>query len=287
MSRAADERRNEAVPIRVRIIANHSQSGIHDQRGVFRGLILVVRRDRTVVHGVHLQRDRGHAAQRNTVAHQVAETIHAVEVLGRRVGEGTVWGQTQRAVEWPADQGGRERIPVGVAVVTHHSGSGNRERSVLVQAEGVVAGDRLVVDAAHRDADGGQVAGAGCVAGLIDKAIGAVKVGCRRVDKGAIRGEGNRPIGRPRDELCRHGVAVGIAVVVEHARGGGNRQNLVLVHGEVVVLRDRRASIPHPERDGGELAAPRIFRGPVHETVDSRETHFRRVTEAAGGIEGQ
>src|SRR5262249_30199749 len=78
------------------------------------GVVTVIDGDRGVVDRCDRERDGGRGTGQHAVAGLVRERVRAVEVGGRRVGEGTVGVQRQRPVGRAGHQYRRQGIPVGV-----------------------------------------------------------------------------------------------------------------------------------------------------------------------------
>ena len=97
-----------------------------------------------------------------------------------RVAEAAVVIERQRAVGRAADDAGRKRIAIDIAVVGEDAaGRIDRQRRTLIERIGIVGARRRVVDRAHTDRHGRRIAGRRAVAGLIDERVAAVEVGVR------------------------------------------------------------------------------------------------------------
>ena len=168
--------------------------------------------ERTGGGGLHGDADGGEVGGEHTIAGAVGEGVGAAEAGVRRVGEGTVGGEVERAAGRTGDEHGGERGAVDVAVVVEDAGRGDGE--CLAFGSGVaVAGSNgsgiRSIDRGHRvitghgDGGGRGVGEVDAVAGPLDEVLAA---------GGGWSGEGD-----------------GGAVLIDAIEGGGSAARAVEV----------------------------------------------------------
>ena len=151
MRRPGRERRGQRAALGIGVVAQHAGRG-HRQRRVLVGAVEVGGGGGCVVHGAHGDGCGGRVAAGGAVVGLVGEGIGAVPVGGRRVGEGAIGIQRQRAVAGVGNLHRRARVALGVGVVGQYARRRHGERGILVGAVGVVAGHGRPVGNRH---DGG------------------------------------------------------------------------------------------------------------------------------------
>src|SRR6185369_14000251 len=111
--------------------------------------------------------------------------------------EGAVGVEREGAVGDVVDQGGGQRVALGVGVVAQHTGRGVAERRVLVgRVARVVDRHRGVVDGVDRDRHrGGRGRVVGAVIRLVGEGVGAVEVRVRRGVDGDVGVEREGAVG--------------------------------------------------------------------------------------------
>ena len=204
--------------------------------------------DRGIVDRRDRNRHRRARAAAVAIADRVAEAVRAAVVRRRRIGDGAAGIADGRAVRRQADTAHRERVAVRIAVVGEH---GDRQRGVFRGRPGIGDRDRLIVDRRHGDRHRRDVRVGFAVVGLVGEAVGAAEVRGRRVREAASRVQGQRAVRRTADQDRAQAVAVGVAVVAQHAgsRGRqrlvfGDRVRIVRGHRRPVGLRGRRRERP-------------------------------------------
>ena len=124
---------------------------IHRHRHILIRRGIVVHSHRRIVHGIHRN---GHPTFIRTpvpIAHRIRETVLTVEVRVRRIREGPIRIQHDRAVARIACRRSRQRIVLRIAVVPQHSGCRHGKQHILIHAVAVVHGGRRIVHRVHRD----------------------------------------------------------------------------------------------------------------------------------------
>src|SRR6185437_12801908 len=215
----------------------------HHERRVLAGAVAVVHCD-GCPRPHNGDRHGRRVAPQDAVGRPVGEGVGAAEARRGSVGEGAVAVQGERPVRGASYEHGRQRVAVGVGVIGKHAGhlaGGRAERRVFLGAVVVVPRGGRVVDRRDGDGHGGGGAEGGAVAGVVGEGVGAVEVGGGGVGEGAVGVDGGGAVRRGGHRRRRNAerVAVGVAVVAEHA-GRGNRQRRVLGRGVVVVPRGGR-----------------------------------------------
>ena len=113
---AAHRGDRQRVAVDVGVVADQLRRRVGD-RGVFGRRQGVGIGHRRVVDRRHVDRDRRRVAGRRAVAHRVGEAVRAVEVGGRREGDGAVGVENRGAAGAAAHRGDRQRVAVDVGVV--------------------------------------------------------------------------------------------------------------------------------------------------------------------------
>jgi hypothetical protein len=255
--------------------------GLSGQRAVFVGEEGVVDGDRQVVDGVDGQEGGGGGDIAIGIGQGVGEAVGAVVVGVRGVGEAAVGVDHDAAVAGSGgERPGVAAIPRG-GVVGGQGLSG--QRAVFVGEEGVVDGDRQVVDGV----DGQEGGGGGDIAiGIgqgVGEAVGAVVVG--------VRGVGEAAVGVDHDAAVAGsgGERPGVAAIPRGGVVGGqglSGQRAVFVGEEGVVDGDRQVvdGVDGQEGGGGGDIAIGIGQG-VGEAVGAVVVGVRGVGEAAVGVD--
>jgi hypothetical protein len=255
--------------------------GLSGQRAVFVGEEGVVDGDRQVVDGVDGQEGGGGGDIAIGIGQGVGEAVGAVVVGVRGVGEAAVGVDHDAAVAGSGgERPGVAAIPRG-GVVGGQGLSG--QRAVFVGEEGVVDGDRQVVDGV----DGQEGGGGGDIAiGIgqgVGEAVGAVVVG--------VRGVGEAAVGVDHDAAVAGsgGECPGVAAIPRGGVVGGqglSGQRAVFVGEEGVVDGDRQVvdGVDGQEGGGGGDIAIGIGQG-VGEAVGAVVVGVRGVGEAAVGVD--
>ena len=213
MRRRADRRHRQAVAVHVAVVQQHR----HHHRGILGRGDGIHHRDRRVVHRRHRQRHRRRRDPAAAVRDLVGEAVGAVVVGIRRVGEGPVGVEHQRAMRRAGQQHRAQRVAVRVAVVAQHPGRGHRQHPVLGHRIGIRPRDRLAVERGidrHGHGCGGHPAVP--VRNSVGKAVGAAETGIRCIGEDAVPGACNRAGGPLREAGDRHRVAIRIEIVSKH-----------------------------------------------------------------------
>ena len=270
----------ERVAVGIGVVAEHPGSGRH-QVVVLDHRISVGHRHGGVGPGGDAERHGGDRGSAMPVGRGVGEGVRPVVVGGRGVGERPGGLQSQRAVRGAAGDRGAEGIAVGVAVVAEHARSGQGERGILVQRIRVVPGHGAAVGGGgHLDRDRGVGRQAAGVASLIGEGVRAGEAGGRRVVERAVRIERQAAVPRGRDERGGQGIAVGVAVVGEHA-GRGHGKGIVRDHRIGIV--GRHGSLVRPGAGHGH----RHVVGPRKLGVVGREPDHVGAGRAEAGGRGE
>src|SRR5688500_10129166 len=97
---------------------------------------------------------------------------------------------------------GREKISIGVEIVSKHAGSGDNQGLAVVRGVGVIETGRRPVapDFAERQADGCNRGGVAAVGGAVAETVHPMKRGLRRINERAISIQLERAVLRPADE---------------------------------------------------------------------------------------
>ncbi len=274
--------------VHVAVVA--ADRGVH--RHILRSGEAVVVRHGRIVHRVHRDGHGRIVAQRTRIADLVGEGDDAVVVRVRRVIEGSVRIEDQRAVRRrrsTAHQAPNQRCVrcFRIAVVTSDGLRG--ERSVLVQAVGIIVRDRRIVHRRNGDGHGRRIAVGGGIADLVSEAHRAREVSVGRIDERAVAIEGKRAV--------RHGRATAdeapgqlSARIVRVAIVAADRiiQVAVFRDAEAVIVR-HGAIIHRVHRDGHGRWIARVARVAHLVGEADRAVVIRRgrVVEGAVRIEHQ
>ena len=129
-------------------------------------------------------------------------------------------------------------VAVGVGVVGEDARGSDHEGRVLGGGVRVGHRDRGGIGGGHGQADGDGVRVEGPVVGLVGEAVGTDIAGRRDVADGTVGADRDRAVGRIGDLDRGEGVAVGVGVVGQDARGGDD-EGRVLGRGVRVGHRDR------------------------------------------------
>ncbi len=183
---------------------------------------------RRVVDSVHRDRNVACIGQ-CTVAHSVVEARRAVEVGGRREGDGAVAVDYWRAARRVGRGGDRQSGSLDVSVICKHA---EGDSGVLAGRRCVIYGHRSIIDSIHRDRDRSRVRATVAVAHLEGEGVGTVEVRVRSV--GHVR--------RCAGECAVAGLAddaVAEVIAVYVATGEGNRLRGVLNYRYALCIGDR------------------------------------------------
>ena len=286
MADVGHQDRGQRVAVGVGVIGQDARGG-HGQGRVLGGRVAVRHRDRGGVGGGDRQADRDRVGVEGPVVGLVGEAVGA-DVAGRRdVADRAVGAQGQAAV---ADVGHQDRgqgVAVGVGVVGQDARGGDHEGRVLGRGVRVGHRDRGGIGGGHGQADGGGVRVDRPVVGLVGEAVGTDIAGRRDVADRAVGAQGEGAVADVGHQDRAQGVAVGIGVVAEDARGG-DRQGRVL-GGRVGVGHGDRGGVGgghrQADRDGVGVEGPVV--GLVGEGVGTDIGGGRDVADRAVGAQGQ
>ncbi len=115
MARPCGQLRDERIAVRVRVVGQQiAREGIS---GVRSHHIAVTIRYRSVVDRDGHCRD---VAVQHAVVRHIGESVDAVKACIRPVNERVVEREKERAMLWARDWVGRQRIAIGVGVITQH-----------------------------------------------------------------------------------------------------------------------------------------------------------------------
>ncbi len=217
----------QTVAVHIAVVRQH----IHRHRGVFRRGRGVVHRHRRVIDRGDGHRHRGRGGAAVAVADGIADSVAAVVVGRRGIGQGAVGVDHHRAVAG-AGGGDRQAVAVHIAVVGQHI---HRHLGVFQRGGGVVGRHRRVIDRGDGDRYRTRRAGAQSVTDLIGNGVAAVVVGRRRVGQRTVGVDHHRAVsGRRR----RHGqrITISIGVIRQHV----HRHRCIFRRGSAVRVGDRR-----------------------------------------------
>ncbi len=234
--RAGDDRRSQSAVLQIRIVREHRDV----ERRALRGRRRVGVGNRCVVHrgdGNGDRRDRGLVG---AVAHTVRERIRSVVVAGRRVGEGLVRIQHDRAMRRTGHEDWRQRVVFSIRVVREH---GDGDRRVLVRRCSVVLRNRSCIRVSrHGDGYRGDVGRQLAVAHSIRERIRAHVVCGRHIRERAVRVQRHRAASRPGFHSRSERIVLRIGVVGENVDVHASvlRRGSCVVHrrGRSVLTRD-------------------------------------------------
>ena len=181
-----EEERDQRIAIHVGVVGEHAGGG-HEERRVFRRGEGIVDRHRPVVDRSHSDGDRGQAAVGRAVIRHISETVAAIVIRVRQVGERAVGVQGQRAIGRRRHQDRGQRIVFHVGIIHEYTGRGYDERRVFRRGVAVGVRHRRVIHAGDGQRDRRRSRAGQPVVGPVGEAVGAVGIRGRDVDERAVR----------------------------------------------------------------------------------------------------
>ena len=195
---------------------------------------IVTRHRRDVLHLDHQRRGRGADA----VTHHVGHEFIAREACVRRVLEGAVGADADRAVACGAVAQHREGVAVAIAVVRQHTGArGNREGIAGVHRIAVVHRRRRFVLHLDRQRRG---RGADAVTHHVGHEFIAREACVRHVGKATVSRHGQAPVCGGTDRNHGERICVGVRVVGQQPGCRADAQGVSGMHAIGIVGPDRR-----------------------------------------------
>src|SRR5665213_3263220 len=274
------EHRSQRVAFYIRVVGKNARS-CDGQTNVFQCGVSVVYRDRRVVHGRNINRDRGEITVGGAVVGAVGESVAAVVVGGGEVSEATVGVEIQHSMTDVTYENRGQRVAFHIRVVGENARSRDGQLDVFKSRVSIIVGDGRVI---HRnDGDRHRAGGrSGAIGNGVVEDHRAVEIcGGRENDVGAADDSG---------AICRGGAgysqgqAIGIVVVGENFDGHTrvfqrigaviNRDHWIVYRGDV-------------DGDRGEIAVGGAVVGAVGKAVAAVVVGGREVSEAAVGVEIQ
>ena len=225
-----------------------------------------------------LDRDPGRGGAAPAVVDGVGEPVRAGEAGFRRVGEGPVEVEGQRALLRQAQAHELQRVAVRIVVVGQHGDGG---RGVHGRDQRVVREHRCLVR--PLDADGHPAFGRAplAVADHVAELVGTDEARIRGVGHGLVGVDLERAMLRQAKADQRQRVVVGVVVVGQHGHGGRGADR----GGDRIVLRHRRApGSGDGYADAGLGGGTGEVAHRVGEAVAAGEALLRRVAEPVVGL---
>ncbi len=234
---------------------------------------------------VHRRNRNGYNRQvalQSAIAGFVGEAVCAVEVCCRRVDEGTIRVQGQRAVGDIINQNRCETVSIHICVVFQYAWGVDGQFSTFFHHVCIVNCHGGIVDRAHDNADGGDIAVGDAVICLEGEAVCAVVIQAGCVSR-HVADQAHSSVSR----LGNDGVSQRLPVNIGCHQGNGDRGVFGGAHR--LVLGDRRSvdKCPNCDRNSGGVAIELAIVRLVGEGVHTAEASVGNVSEGTIRVERQ